>query len=381
MTRRSAHSGNGRAPAAPLLIVGGYGLVGEQAARLLRQRHPGLPILLGGRHPERALSLAGAIGARAVAIDVSQEQPLASLAERPAAVLAIVSDPRDYLLADAMRLGIPIADINRAGAASILDVTVAVARERPVAPVLLSGSWMAGVSALAAAAAVRQAGGARQVDITVLTSSDDKVGPDSWGFSNRLPWPYYPMRDGRRQPVQPLTGVRLARCADRGDRPAALVGTLEQTTLPVTLGVPTVETRIALQSKASLYALIILKRSGALRGLARPALRRVGSALLQRPGTGDFAGLTITAHGAAGTVSIDLLDPRGQAHLSAVGAACAAERVLAPGRPAGISFPEQWADPQADLEMLRQAGVVVRLTGFTNDVPAAARVREVATQL
>jgi saccharopine dehydrogenase-like NADP-dependent oxidoreductase len=384
MARGAAHSGNGRAPAGSLLIVGGYGLVGEQAARLLRQRHPGLPILLGGRHPEQALALASAIGARAVAIDVAQEQPLASLAERPAAVLAAVSDPRDYLVADAMRLGIPIADINRAGAASILDVTVAAARERPDAPVLLSGSWMAGVSALAAAAAVRQACGARRVDITVLTSSDDKVGPDSWGFSSRLPWPYYPMRDGRRQPVQPLTGVRLARCADRGDRPAALVGTLEQTTLPITLGVPTVETRIALQSKASLYALIILKRSGALRGLARPALRRVGSALLQRPGTGDFAGLTVTAHGAAGTVSIDLLDPRGQAHLSAVGAACAAERVLAPGLPAGISFPEQWADPRADLEMLRQAGVMVRLTGFsaewTNDAPAAVRAREVVTQ-
>jgi hypothetical protein len=378
-------NGNGRAPVVPpLLIVGGYGLVGGQAARLLRQRHPGLPLLLGGRHPERAQSLASALGARTVAIDVTEEQPLAALPERPAAVLAAVSDPHDYLIVDAMRSGLPIADINRAGSASILDVTVAAARERPAAPVLLSGSWMAGVSALAAAAAVRGAGGAQRVDITALTSSDDKVGPDSWGFSERLPWPYYVMRDGRRQPAHPLTGVRQARCADRGDHPAALVSTLEQITLPVTLGVPTVETRMALQSKAALYGLVTLKRSGALRGLARPSLRRVRTALLQRPGTGDFAGLTITAHGPAGSVSIDLLDPRGQAHLSAVGAACAAERVLAPGFPVGISFPEQSADPLADLEMLRQAGVVVRLTGFTaewmNGAPAAGAVREVVMQ-
>lgn len=390
MARKSEQGGNGRAPAA-LLIAGGYGVVGEQAARLLRERNPSLPLLLGGRHPERARTLADAIGARAVAIDVTAEQPLACLPERPAAVLAAVSDPRDYLLADAMRRGIPIADINRAGPASILDAVIAAARERPAAAVLLSGSWMAGVSAMAAAAAVRELGGAQRVDITALASSDDKVGPDSWGFSDRLPWPYYAMRDGRRQTTHPLTSVRQVRCADRVDRPAALVGTLEQTTLPVTLGVPTVETRMALQSNAALYGLIALKRSGALRGLTRPALRRTRAALLQRPGSGDFAGLTVTAHGPAGSARVDLLDPRGQAHLSAVGAARAAEIVLTPGLPAGISFPEQSADPEADLEMLRQAGVLVRLTGFTtgfttaltndaSNVPAVQAAREVVLQ-
>lgn len=361
--------------ASGLLIVGGYGLVGEQVARLLRQRHPDLPIVLGGRHPERAKGLAASIGAQTAAVDVCAAQPLASLPERPAAVLAAVSDPDDHLLVDAMRRGIPFADINRAGHASILDVTVAAARERPSAPVLLSGGWFAGVSALMAAAAVREIGDAERVDIAVLASSDDRVGPDSWGFSDRLAWPYYAMRGGRRQPAHPLTGLRTVRCADLRDRPAALVGTLEQTTLPVTLGVPTVETRMALQSVASLYGLVGLKRSGALRALARPGLRRVRAALLQRPGSGDFAGITVTATGPTGSVSVDLLDPRGQAHLSAVGAACAAERVLGSGLAAGVSFPEQSADPEADLELLRQAGVVVRLSGFGKDVPHAHVLR------
>jgi hypothetical protein len=325
--------------------------------------------VLGGRRPERARALAASIGASTVAIDVEAKQPLVSLPERPAAVLAAVSDPHDYLLVDAMRRGIPIADINRAGHASILDVAVAAARERPCAAVLLSGGWLAGLSALMAAAAVGELGGAERVDISALASSDDRVGPDSWGFSDRLAWPYYAMRDGKRHPAHPLTNLRHVRCADRRERPAVLVGTLEQTTLPVTLGVPTVETRMALQSVAALYGLIGLKRSGALRAFARPGLRRLRAALLQRPGTGDFAGITVTAQGPTRSVSVDLLDPRGQAHLSAVGAACAAERVLGPGLPAGISFPEQSARPEADIEMLRQAGVVVRSTGFTKDVP------------
>jgi hypothetical protein len=350
-------------------MVGGYGLVGEQAARLLRQRHPDLPLLLAGRHPEQARALAASIGASTVTIDVGAEHPLASLPQRPAAVLAAVSDPDDHLLVDAMRNGIPIADINRAGHASILDVAVTAARERPAAAVLLSGSWMAGVSALMAAAAVRELGGAERLDISVLVSSDDRVGPDSWGFSDRLAWPYYAMRQGRRQPAHPLTGVRRVRCADFGERPAALVGTLEQTTLPITLGVPTVETRMALQSVAALYGLIGLKRSGALRALAHPALRRTRAALLQRPGTGDFAGITVTARDLARSVTVDLLDTRGQSHLSAIGAVRAAERVLGPGLPAGISFPEQSADPEADIDLLRRADVVVRLTGFTKDLP------------
>lgn len=365
-------SRSARAAAAPLLIVGGYGLVGGQAARMLRQRHPDLPLLLGGRHPDGGRDLADSIGARTVPIDVGHEQPLASLGSlvpTPAAVLAVVSDPHDHLLVDAMRRGIPIADVNRAGNASILDVTVAAARERPSAAVLLSGSWLAGLSALMAAAAAREVEDVERIDIWALSSSDDRVGPDSWGFSDRLAWPYYAMRDGRRRPTHPLTGLQQVRCADGHERPAVLIGTLEQTTLPITLGVPTVETRMALQSPAALYGLIGLKRSGALRALTRPALRGARSALLQRPGDGDFAGLTVTAHGRTGTASVDLLDPRGQAHLSAVGAALAAERVLGADLPPGLSFPEQSADPESDVGALRQAGVVTRLTGFAKEVP------------
>lgn len=372
-----------RSTGGPLLIVGGYGLVGSQVARQLHQRHPELKLVLGGRNPESGSALAASIGASTVRIDSAAAKPLSALPERPAAVLAVVSDPDDRLLVDAMRRGIPIADVNRAGSAGILDVAVAVARERPSAPVLLSGSWLAGLSALMAAAVVAELGTADRLELCALSSSDDRVGPDSWGFSDRLAWPYYAMRNGRREPAHPLTGRQQVRCADGVVRPAALVGTLEQTTLPLTLGVATVETRMALQSVASLYGLIGLKRSGGLRALARPSLRGVRAALLQRPGSGDFAGITVTGRGPSGSASVDLLDTRGQAHLSALGAVCAAERVLGLAGPElapGISFPEQSAVPRADLELLRQAGVVVRLTGFAQQEPTSAQHKLTSAQ-
>lgn len=364
-----------------LLIVGGYGLVGKQVARLLRQRHPDLGLVLGGRHPEQASEFAASIGATTVAIDTSAKQPLSSLLERPTAVLASVSDPTDQLLIDAAGQGLPYADINRGGHASVLDATIAIAGEVPRAPVLLSGSWMAGVATLLTAAAVRELGEVVRVDITALASSDDEVGPDSQGFGHRLAWPYYPMRGGKREAAHPLTGVRKVRCADGNVRPAALVGTLEQTTLPRTLNVPTVETRLALQDTASLYALIGLKRTGILRALTRPFLHSTRAALLERPGAGDFAGITVTAQGPERSVTVDVLDPHGQAHLSAVGAVLAAERVLGLAGhrlPPGLSFPEQSADPRGDLAALRAAGVVVRQDGFTTQhIPTRHRTNEV----
>src|ERR1044072_8687715 len=125
----------------PLLVVGGYGLVGAQAATMLRQRHEELPLVLAGRNPARARTLASALDARTARIDVRDERPLAALSERPAAILATTPDPADRLLVQAMREGIPIADIDRAEGVAVLDATLHALRERPLAPVLLAGAW------------------------------------------------------------------------------------------------------------------------------------------------------------------------------------------------------------------------------------------------
>ena len=41
-----------------VLIAGGYGVVGSQIARFVRKRHPDLPLIIGGRNPDKAESLA-----------------------------------------------------------------------------------------------------------------------------------------------------------------------------------------------------------------------------------------------------------------------------------------------------------------------------------
>ncbi len=95
-----------------VLIVGGYGVVGQQIARLIRQRHPDLAIALGGPNPAKAESLASELGnARSIRIDVEQARPLQEFT--PRAIINAVNDPRDQLLMDAVRRGIPLVDITR----------------------------------------------------------------------------------------------------------------------------------------------------------------------------------------------------------------------------------------------------------------------------
>jgi hypothetical protein len=352
-----------QSPTGPLLIVGGYGLVGRGVARLLRERYPDLELVLGGRNPYSAGGFATSVNAQTVTIDVERDRPLDRLERLPAAILAAVSDPHDRLLVDAMRLGIPIADINRGGSSSVLDVTVLAAKERPVAAVLLAGGWMSGLAALMAAAACRNVDQPQLIDVIALISPDDRIGPNASGFTRRQVLPYQPMRGGNRQTVHPLSGIRRARCPDEQDRPAALVSTLEQITLPLTLGVETVETRIATCSPAALWALVALKRSGSLRAMDQPYLRWLHDLLLGHSGRGDLAGFTVTVRGSESAVSIDVLDIHGQAHLSALGALAASERILGlvdHRLPPGVSFPEQSARSGQDILSLTQAGIIVR---------------------
>jgi hypothetical protein len=357
-------------PAGPLLIVGGYGLVGAQAAGLLRQRRPELALVLAGRDPSVARSLAARLDARTARIDVRAERPLSTLPERPAAILATVPDPADRLLADALREGIPIADIDRAEGVAVLDVALRASWERPRAPVLLAGAWKGGTAALLAAALARKVRSPSRIDLTVLISSRDRVGDGAWRFSRRWAWPYHAHERGIRRVAHPFTDVRRVRCADGRERTSVRIGTLDQVTLPMTLDVPTVETRLAMLEASKLWALVALKRSGALRALDRPHLGRLRRRLLERSGGGDVSGFSVELTGADRTLGIDVLDMRGQAHLGAVGAVLAAERVLGlagAALPAGVSFPEQTACPRDDIAALTSAGLVLRPRGCTLD--------------
>src|SRR5687768_683043 len=76
----------------PVLIVGGSGIVGSQAAQTLRRLHPELPIAIGGRDLERAKKTTRAVGnAEAIQVDVGQPN-LGLTDERFSAVVMFAKD-------------------------------------------------------------------------------------------------------------------------------------------------------------------------------------------------------------------------------------------------------------------------------------------------
>lgn len=73
----------------PILLIGGSGVVGRWAARFLREAHPDLPLLIGGRNLARAEEAAAAIGkAEGVALDLAADD--LGLGERPVSAVAVL---------------------------------------------------------------------------------------------------------------------------------------------------------------------------------------------------------------------------------------------------------------------------------------------------
>ena len=265
---------------APVLIAGGYGVVGAQVARLLRDRHPGLPLLLGGRTPATGRGLAADLGdAEAVALDLAGPgDPLAGLPAHIAAIVSTVNDLDDRLLDAAIARGIPLVDVTRW--TSLVHRSLARCATQPLrAPVLLASGWMAGVAPLLVAWAARDLGPVREVDIAIRYALADRAGPDSVAYMDRFAERFETTVDGRQVLVTGLSDGRDATFADGSHGPVYRLDTPEQLTLPITIGARTVATRIGFDSAATTRLLVLLRKK--LEGKPVPAGELAG--LLRAP--------------------------------------------------------------------------------------------------
>ncbi|MBO1418310.1 saccharopine dehydrogenase [Streptomyces sp. FH025] len=344
-------------PEGPVLLVGGYGTVGAELARMAAADWP---LLLTGRSEERGAALARELGDAAVRRwDLADPAPFAAAAR---AVVSVVNDPDDRVLRAAARAGVPYVDVTRWTTRLQRAATVA-ALLRPTAPVLLSSAWMGGVTGLVTAALAERLGGAERVEVAIRWDLADRAGADSVEFMDRLGLDYEVVRDGRRSAVAPLSGPRTVRI---GDFPTKVAGidTPEQFTLPLTLGTTTATTRIGFSSQASTTALLAAKHVGFFRWGRGDRFRSARHAMLYSPGEGGVALLRIDVSHAGRELSALVEDAAGQAHLTAVGALLGLRRALgADGAepPSGVAFPEQTPRPEQVLADLAALGVTVKL--------------------
>lgn len=349
-----------------ILIVGGYGIVGQQLATFIRQRHPNLPLTIAGRNPEKAQTLAQELG-NANSFQIDTEQPTPLQGQHPRAVLAVVNDPHDYLLMDAVQQGIPYLDVTRW--TERLRASVAKLSDTPLtAPVLFSSGWMGGIAAVIAVAATQTLHTVESIDISVLFSTQDKSGPNSVEYMDRLTTPFDTLIDGQSKQVFPYTDPRIITFPNGYTTPVYRFDTPDQLTLPQTTGAKTVAARIAFDDAFSTNLLRFLTRSGIWTLISGDRFTPLRRSLLYNPGSGASHEIHIAVTGRdtnsfSKTVTTTIVDPQGQTHLTALGSLIQLERLLGldgavPPAP-GIVYPDTAPQIEQALQVLDQFGVGV----------------------
>lgn len=344
----------------PLVLFGGSGVVGRALVELLAD-HPVVdeartsaparslpPLVLVGRDAARAAPVIEGYRARGGAAsfvvgDLATPSTVAPLRAR--AVMTLVNDPADAVLDAVVAAGVPYVDIAR-WTSRVAAASVRLAGARPAAPIVLSSAWMGGLAPRVARALGDEANDALDaVDVAVRYAAADSSGSDSVAFMDRLAIPFDVTIDGRSTSVMPLSDTRTVDVGGLLTKVSRL-DTPEQATLPSTLGVRTAALRIGFDdpwASLGLRALVGLGVFCALRAdrftgfrhaLLRPsdADRRKGAETRFRVDVRTIGGSTHAA---------TIVDRRGQAHLTAVGALLSLRTALAAETAPGVVFPEQ----------------------------------------
>jgi uncharacterized protein YbjT (DUF2867 family) len=323
-----------------ILIAGGYGLVGGLVARHLRTAGHDADLILAGRNPEAGEPLARELGARAGRLDV--HDPTADLAAIGPVdlIVAALQDPGDSLIAAALNSGAAHIGITR-GADSLTPTVMRVSAARASRPIVPLAHWQAGVLTLAALQAAETFASIERIELAALYDYADPIGPmtvaDSASFVGRA----VTRQAGRWVWLEASDHPRRVERAGSPAFDALPLGVLDVPGLGAVTDAQDI--RFDLGTGDSL---------GTLAGGAASHDMYI-----------DLTGRL--ASGRTATRRTTVSDPKGQAHLTALGVLICAERVLgldgAPPPPGGLAFPETLIHPAAAAARLASFGVRIEI--------------------
>lgn len=352
-----------------ILIVGGYGVVGEQAAKMLRARNPGLTLLIGGRNTRKASDLAARLGhAEAVEIDISKPEHLVALTPRPDAILSCVHDPEDSLLLGAAQLGIPFVEI--AGSSDNFHERLSKINALSLsAPIMLASNWLAGIPAILSRAAAETLATVDSIEVDSLYSLEDKAGPDTAVFSDHLTRSFHVFENGKTMSRKPYTNGKSVKFSGGLSATAYAFDCQDHMTIPQATNARNVYVSLAIDSPMLTVGAAFLARAGILKLFNLPSMKRARRAIFFNHGEGAAHELVIQVKGTANdkspkTVKISVTDPLGQSHLTACGAVLGLERVLglgtAPIFEPKIYFPDTSPNIGGALQLLNEFHVSIK---------------------
>jgi len=358
-----------------ILIVGGYGVVGQRIAADLMSDMPDR-IVVAGRNSERATHFATALGygARGCPIDVDDPASIEAALDGVGLVVSCIDQREPHLLRAAIAHGLAYTDITPHLIQRQPTEAMKIEACRTGVRIVLGAGLAPGISSMFARLGADRVGDVVRVESNVLLSVGDVFGPASRSYiMEEIALPYTIQVNGVQQSAHAFgKAASVIFPPPLGRRTAYLFPFSDQIFFPHTLGARTALARLALDPPWLGRALAVLVRLGA------PSLlrRRKGASerfshlvgwLQQRYAGHDRYGLVVEVQGPGGMVRVSL-SGHGQADATAIGAA-ALVRASDTGeveRP-GIWLAEQIVPPGPFLDRL--AATPVRTRGHNATRP------------
>lgn len=328
-------------PTAPVLVVGGSGVVGRFALRWFRERHPDVPVLVGGRNLGAAREAAQLV-TLADAVEVDVREPGLGLGRAPvSAVLLLAPDDGLHALRLAQDRGVPYVSIST-GLPEVGPELAHVAARPSASAVVLASHWWGGAAVFLALRAAEELDGVTSVRIWAVLDEDDPAGPAALSDMHRL------------QEAVPATLV--FRDGHRTWLPADATRSR----------VPTIDGRLLDGQAYSPFDVIGVHAATGAREVRFDLA--VGLSSSRRRGSGVAAEIVVDVVGTRDgreEQSRSVLEfPHGQASLTGLGAVLTLSSALglegSSPAAAGVHLPEQLSDPEWFLGQLQEAGATVR---------------------
>jgi len=159
-----------------ILIVGGYGMVGSNIARLIRQADKSIELILGGRNPQNGIALAEELNHSETAYINLEEGFDLSQFKKIDLIISAVDDHSNILRETAILNGIACIAVSEL--ADQISPTAFLGLHKTIlAPVVYAGHWQAGILTLMVRQQANKFSHIETIELAGLYDPKDSVGP------------------------------------------------------------------------------------------------------------------------------------------------------------------------------------------------------------
>lgn len=326
-----------------MLVVGGYGQVGRVISNTLSKHFPGLVVAVG-RNRLKAEELARASGGNVLPMALDIFDPALNIDTALSGVDQVImclDQPDTYLVEKIIQRGVDYLDVTASS-----EFLAAMEKHDKVAKqsgsrVVISVGLAPGLTNLLAAYTGKDFDQIQQLDIFVMLGMGDVHGEAAidWTLEN-INAEFAILEQGVEKFVRSFEDGLRTYIPGVGDRTAYRFNFPDQHSLPITMGVNSVSSRLCFDLEYATRMFAWLKKTGLLQTLQRPWVKQVfiNSLKRMRFGSDQFAVKTVVEGWENGALTVKSASIRGaaEAYMTGLVAAKVAQQLYTKDFPAGV---------------------------------------------